>query len=319
MGLFDKIKGPVFLKEDSEAEKQLAALERLLTDASGNAAENINEEISKVKAGIYGEKAIHYELENSHIPMIIIHDLYLEYNGLSAQIDYMIFTRHFNYVIECKNLYGDIEINSNGDFIRKFSFGKRVFKEGIYSPITQNQRHLELIKEIGLDKQKNVLEKRLFEKNFYNNYRPLVVIANPKSVISDKYAKKEVKSKILRCDRLVDYIRHADMTDNLPYSEKSMINRADFFLSLNTSNSVDYLEKFRKEIEENVVKENEKTDEIHEKMSLVCPKCGAPMIKRTAARGKNAGKEFFGCSKFPTCRAIVEINGGVEEIENHEK
>ena len=51
----------------------------------------------------------------------------------------------------------------------------------------------------------------------------------------------------------------------------------------------------------------------------VCPKCGAPMIKRTAARGKNAGKEFFGCSKFPACRAIVEINGNVEEIENHEK
>lgn len=38
-----------------------------------------------------------------------------------------------------------------------------------------------------------------------------------------------------------------------------------------------------------------------------CPKCSASMIKRTATRGANAGKVFWGCSGYPRCRAIVNI------------
>ena len=39
-----------------------------------------------------------------------------------------------------------------------------------------------------------------------------------------------------------------------------------------------------------------------------CPKCGAPMRKRTAKSGPNAGKPFWGCSKWPDCtgRAAAE-------------
>jgi restriction system protein len=40
---------------------------------------------------------------------------------------------------------------------------------------------------------------------------------------------------------------------------------------------------------------------------IICPKCGAPMVRRKAAKGSNAGKEFFGCSGFPKCRGIVNI------------
>src|SRR5690606_41459942 len=38
-----------------------------------------------------------------------------------------------------------------------------------------------------------------------------------------------------------------------------------------------------------------------------CPQCNAPMIKRTAKRGANAGNVFWGCSEYPRCRAIVSI------------
>lgn len=38
-----------------------------------------------------------------------------------------------------------------------------------------------------------------------------------------------------------------------------------------------------------------------------CPRCGASMIKRRAKRGANAGTEFFGCSRFPSCRGVQEI------------
>lgn len=93
MGLFDKIKEPVFLKDDSEAEHQLAALQELHKTAAGEPSEKLEQEIRQVNAGIYGENAVKYELQNSHIPMIVLHDLFLEHEGLTAQIDYLIVTR----------------------------------------------------------------------------------------------------------------------------------------------------------------------------------------------------------------------------------
>jgi len=34
-----------------------------------------------------------------------------------------------------------------------------------------------------------------------------------------------------------------------------------------------------------------------------CPVCGSPMVLRRAKRGSNAGREFYGCTRFPACRA----------------
>ncbi len=38
-----------------------------------------------------------------------------------------------------------------------------------------------------------------------------------------------------------------------------------------------------------------------------CPKCGNEMVLREAKRGANIGKQFWGCSKFPKCRTVVNI------------
>jgi len=41
--------------------------------------------------------------------------------------------------------------------------------------------------------------------------------------------------------------------------------------------------------------------------SPTCPTCGGPMVKRTAYRGKNAGRSFWGCARFPACRGIRDL------------
>lgn len=33
-----------------------------------------------------------------------------------------------------------------------------------------------------------------------------------------------------------------------------------------------------------------------------CPKCGVPMVQRTAKRGASIGQTFWGCSNYPQCR-----------------
>lgn len=39
----------------------------------------------------------------------------------------------------------------------------------------------------------------------------------------------------------------------------------------------------------------------------MCPQCGAELVLRTAQKGKNAGKQFRGCSSFPKCRYTEDV------------
>lgn len=38
-----------------------------------------------------------------------------------------------------------------------------------------------------------------------------------------------------------------------------------------------------------------------------CPACGQPMVLRTAQRGPQTGRKFWGCSQFPKCRATETL------------
>lgn len=38
-----------------------------------------------------------------------------------------------------------------------------------------------------------------------------------------------------------------------------------------------------------------------------CPLCGKAMRKRTAGKGANVGKEFWGCTGYPECRGTLEV------------
>ena len=261
--------------------------------------------------GLVGEKKVMFELQNSHIPMYIIHDLYLEHNGLTAQIDYLVFCQRAIYVIECKNLYGSIEVNNRGDFIRTVNFGKKYFKEGIYSPITQNQRHIDLLMEIEKERQKGSIFSRLFGGSFINSFIPIVVLANDRTVLNDKYAKKEVKEKIIRADQLVRYIKNSEADGKSAKRNIDELRKyAEWLLSISATNTTDYLEKYR-ELEREVRKE--KTPEKasapnnNKQYPPICPNCNIQMVKRVAKKGERQGKEFWGCPNWPKCRNIVNI------------
>jgi len=72
--------------------------------------------------------------------MLCLHDIRLEYQDYVAQLDFVIITNKFIYVLETKKLNGDIEITPDGDFIRTIrnNDGRFIKKEGMYSPISQN-------------------------------------------------------------------------------------------------------------------------------------------------------------------------------------
>lgn len=99
MGLFDKLKEPVFLKESSNAEEQLERLKDLEPSLNPEGQAIIRQDIKCLEYGMTGEKNIAFELRNSHMPMYILHDLYLEDGDLSTQIDYLVFTKKICFII----------------------------------------------------------------------------------------------------------------------------------------------------------------------------------------------------------------------------
>ena len=36
-----------------------------------------------------------------------------------------------------------------------------------------------------------------------------------------------------------------------------------------------------------------------------CPRCGSPMVLRTARRGRSAGQQFLGCTRYPQCQGTL--------------
>lgn len=240
---FFRAQEPVILKEGSDAKEQLATLESLRETVPRSRRRRLDSDIRALKAGIVGEDRILFELRNSHLPLVVIHDLHLEFEGLTAQIDFLVLTRRRNFVLECKNLYGDISVNARGDFVRSFG-GRR--REGIYSPITQNQRHLGLMKRINLS-MKGAIMSALLSPCFDDLYRGLVVLANPKTILHDRNAKKEVKQQLVRGDQLVATIESINSMrgpadGKIPF--KDVMERAERWLSMDTPVRTDYTARY---------------------------------------------------------------------------
>lgn len=251
MGLFTRNSGPIFLKENSDASEFIAKMQILSEQASGGLKQTIEKQVKLAKYGEYGEQNVAFELRNSGMDMYILHDICLEIGEMSAQIDYIVITKKHVYVIECKNLIGNIEIDSDGNFIRTYELFKRRIREGIYSPITQNKRHLQVLKEIGKSQKSNFLTRRMFENSFDKIYKSVVVLSNPKTYLNARYAKGEVKEQVIRADQLIAYIGEVESrAGEVRFKKKEMLGLAELLLKNSQPNKSDYARRYEELIAE---------------------------------------------------------------------
>ena len=308
------------LKESSDAVMYLERLQDILPKTKGQLRDKIQREIEITKAGIYGENIILYELRNSGMDMVVLHDICLETeDGLNAQIDYLVLTPKVNFVIECKNLFGNVEIDSKGNFIRTTEYRGKKIKEGIYSPITQNERHLNVLKR-KLQEEKGMIRSWITETTFDECYKSLIVLANPHTIVNDRYARKEIKNKVIRADQLIGTLKKmSSESQNWASSKTAMMNFAQKLLESNIEDRKDYLEKYRELLQEvedeaEISSENEPqiqreeiTDTQNQMTERICPRCGAKLVLRTARKGNRAGQQFYGCTAFPKCRYVEQI------------
>lgn len=208
--------------------------------------------------GLKGEKEIEFELKNANIGMYVLHDINMKYEDLTAQIDYIIITPASMYFIECKNLVGNIIVNSRGEFIREYTYNRKKVKEGIYSPIRQVERHIEIFKKIWNSKNTKLINKFQM-KNFDKWCKYIVVMTNSKSILDIKSAPKEIKNKIVRSDSLVKYLQNdVNNTDkDMRYTAKEMKDNAFGIMSnYNVIIDRDYEQELRDWLKNNISLEN---------------------------------------------------------------
>ncbi len=211
MGIFDIIfdkasnkklsfDNPVFIKEFERKNDTIKVLEGLLKEPEKYDVKKVQTDLKLFNEGMIGEEKVSFELKNSHMPILIIHNLDCKFNNLNAQIDYIIISQSYIIAVECKNMIGDLEITNSGEFIRHYknSYGKYYKKECMYSPITQNERHAYLLKDIL--NHMNVVDKSVID----NIVLSKIVLTNPKTYINKRFAPKQIKDKVIRADQIID-------------------------------------------------------------------------------------------------------------------
>lgn len=139
----------MLIKEADDLSAQLEALEQL-AKGKGPKARQAAEDLRRRKAGVRGERnsayLIGFEYERSP-NWAVIHDLRLEHGGRVAQIDHVLINRWMDvYVLETKQVHAGIKITEEGEFLRWNKY-RRTY-EGMASPLEQNERHIQVLKEV---------------------------------------------------------------------------------------------------------------------------------------------------------------------------
>lgn len=188
-------------------------------------------------------------------------------NG-TTQIDHVIVSKYGIFVVETKNMNGWIFGDEKNPQWTQSIFGK---KYKFQNPLHQNYRHTKALSEfLSLDHSKFISIVMFWGKCEFKTSLPSNVMSRGYT----SYIKSH--SVVLFSDQEVQEIAVALREGMLP---KSWATRRKHIASLK--------ERFLSTTE--------------------CPKCGSPLVLRTAKSGANAGSQFYGCTKYPACRYVAKL------------
>ena len=195
----EKVKTPILVKEATEIIQLIEQYKKEIANTIDEKQnKSLTEKVKLLELGLKGENSVLFELQNSFLPIHILHDVRIAHKDLTAQIDFVVLTRKFILIIEVKNYFGNILVNEKDEFIRQvYKRNKLAFQEGFYSPVRQVERQVEVFESYM----------RAMGAVTRTPIKSVVVFTNNRTVINTKKASENVKRKILRVDGLVGYIK----------------------------------------------------------------------------------------------------------------
>lgn len=306
----------MILKEFDSKPKSIKTLESLLKQSTSEKQKAlIKKELVALTNGYEAEKQNAYYIDfylkdSKHV--IVLHDLRIEYNGESAQIDHMLITRFGIELLESKSFTGEVSINEDNSINVKYNNKMKSFP----NPIEQSKRHAKLLSDFinnNLDMGKRIKLLGGF------SVRSNVVLLNPKTYITNKALPKN----FYRADSYINARR--DEIDNMGTlqvlkSASIMVTIekakeiANFLIAHHTPIAFDYEKKYKISQQKDTIQKNTTDVAIQKdnksKVPVIlsvgspCPFCNNLLVLKNA----NKPTPFLGCSSFPKCKFTRSIS-----------
>lgn len=235
-------------------------------------------------------------------------------NGETSEIDLLYITQKGIFVFESKNYSGWIFGDEKGQKWTMMLPNKE--KHSFYNPVKQNQTHIKWLRNyIG----ENIPLFSIIVFSERCELKKITIVSQDVKVIKrdltyaavrDIWDKNEDRLSGEEVENL--YIKLRNLTKVSEETKENHIqNIKDKYgdsgkKSERQEEPVKTPENVVLEPEKNIIKEVEAEEPNIEKAETdkICPRCGKKMVLRTAKKGENAGKQFWGCSGFPKCRYI---------------
>ena len=140
----------MLIKQADDHTAELSQLEQAAKSCTGNETKQVARDLAIRKAGVKGETESAYLIDFHFAASpnwAVIHDLRVEHNGRTAQVDHLLINRWMEcYVLETKHFHAGIKITEDGEFMRWNDY-KHTF-EGMPSPLLQNDRHIAVLRDV---------------------------------------------------------------------------------------------------------------------------------------------------------------------------
>lgn len=222
-------------------------------------------------------------------------------NSETSEIDVMMVYKSGIYVFESKNYSGWIfGSESNKMWTQTLPNGRTSRKEKFYNPIMQNRTHVR-----WLERQVEVTDPLHCIVVFSQRceLKKLEVTSGDISVVKRDALPRIVREIDERVGIRLDENRINQIYEKLyPYTQVSESVKEEHIKNIEQNSKSDSEKKFDK----NIPFLEESEDSIP---NNVCPRCGGELILRTAKKGDNAGNKFYGCSNYPKCRYVRDVEG----------
>lgn len=190
----------------------------------------------------------------------------------STQIDHIVVSIYGIFVIETKNMKGWIF----GQPQQKM-WTQKIYKHSsrFQNPLHQNYKHVKTLQSLL----------KLSDEQVFS----LIVF------VGDAKFKTQVPENVTH---LGGYIRFIKSKKQLVFSEKQVSEIIHTIQMGKLTPSFKTSREHTQHVKE-IIEQKQSTPN--------CPKCGSPMVLREAKKGVNAGNQFWGCTRFPKCKGIINI------------
>lgn len=311
----------MIFKEFDSKQETLTTLKNLLKESNSEKQKAlISQDLTFLTNGIESEQQNAYYIDfyvadSKHL--IALHDIRLEHNGRTAQIDHMIMNRFGIELLESKSFKGTLTINDDNSLDVNYNGKIKSFP----NPLEQSRRHADVLQKFIQDNAD--LGKRVellggFEIKSVVLIHPETTITNKKLpdnfFRADTYMSKRTeevdKIGVLEVFKLVSKMINIDSVKELAELIKSSHRPLEFDyaskyrISKHIKETLIEVVDIKVKVEENLPKEAVKPQL---KEGDECPFCKSSLVLR---KGKNE-IDFLGCSSFPKCRFTRRVSQAI--------